>query len=207
MDFEPLSLQEICRSVIRTILRNNIDIENPDIKKTVHSAPKRPRKKRALRRCVVPIFEESDIETSDNLTDEDDRRDLGRVRLSPDRSGSNGREFNTILDLVLGSLTSYRSDRRQTDRKENSETESRTEESTVENNQENTESSPNPSSSNNEVKTELFGSCKTDNHETENTKNSEIETKNEDMIVEEDEPKSGVSSDEKSAVNKEVGRL
>lgn len=103
MDFEPLSLQAICRSVIRTILRNNIDIEHPDLKKTTTTVPKRPKKKGTLKRLVVPIFEESDIETSDNLTDEDERDGFGRIRLSPDRgNGSSVREFNTILDLVLG---------------------------------------------------------------------------------------------------------
>lgn len=123
MDFEPLSLQAICRSLIRTILRNNIDIENPDIKKTIQSIPKRPRKKRALRRLVVPIFEESDLETSDNLTDEEERRDMGRLHLSPDRSNSNGgREFNTILDLVLG-LGSCHSERESETRETETENE------------------------------------------------------------------------------------
>lgn len=103
MDFEPLSLQAICRSVIRTILRNNIDIEHPDLKKRKESVPKKPKKKSTLKRLVVPIFEESDVETSDNMTDEDDRHELGRIRLSSDRgNGQAGREFNTILDLVLG---------------------------------------------------------------------------------------------------------
>lgn len=132
MDFEPLSLQAICRSVIRTILRNNIDIEHPDIKKTMQHVPKRPRKKRALRRLVVPIFEESDIETSDNLTDEEDRRDLGRIQLAPDRNNINGgREFNTILDLVLG-LGSCRENRERENNRESeerSETRSETKES------------------------------------------------------------------------------
>lgn len=128
MDFEPLTLQAICRSVIRTILRNNIDIEHPDIKKTQQNVPKRPRKKRALRRLVVPIFEESDVETSDNLTDEEDRRDLGRIQLAPDRSNINGgREFNTILDLVLGLGTCRERER------ENSETETRSETKEAEN--------------------------------------------------------------------------
>lgn len=123
VDFEPLSLQTICRSVIRTILRNNIDIEHPDLKKKNEVIPKKIKKKCALKRLVVPIFEESDIETSDNLTDEDDRHELGRVRLSPDRgNGQGGREFNTILDLVLG-LGSCRNDNENTDEQNQENTE------------------------------------------------------------------------------------
>lgn len=163
VDFEPLSLQAICRSVIRTILRNNIDIEHPDIKKKVHNAPKRPKKKRALRRLVVPIFEESDMETSDNFTDDDDRRDAGRVRLNQEING--GREFNTILDLVLGSLSSCRNDR-------NRETENRdSEHETSETNE--------PQNNDNENKTQENKPTKSETNDSEvrNVDSCDNETK------------------------------
>ncbi|XP_054710789.1 uncharacterized protein LOC129220397 [Uloborus diversus] len=55
----PLSLQEICRSAIRVLLRRNVEMENPtlkDKKKPPH--PKRKRGRRRMKRIVIPIFEE-----------------------------------------------------------------------------------------------------------------------------------------------------
>ncbi|XP_072392791.1 uncharacterized protein [Diabrotica undecimpunctata] len=59
IEVEPLSLQVLCRSVIRNILRKNVERENPPIKRQV-TANKAPKKKRALRRLVVPFFESED---------------------------------------------------------------------------------------------------------------------------------------------------
>ncbi|KAJ8932456.1 hypothetical protein NQ314_014638 [Rhamnusium bicolor] len=55
----PMSLQSLCRAVIRNILRKNLEIEHPPVKRPppVNKAPK---KKRALRRLVVPLFESDD---------------------------------------------------------------------------------------------------------------------------------------------------
>lgn len=116
VNFEPLSLQSICRSAIRTILRQNIDIEHPDIKKIVRNPPKRPKKKRVLRRMVVPIFEESDVENSDaNLTDEEDRRNLGRLQ-------AGAHDINNIFDLVFD-LGHCRGERAAAEHSESSSTE------------------------------------------------------------------------------------
>ncbi|GLV32321.1 Ionotropic receptor 68a [Carabus blaptoides fortunei] len=115
LDFEPLTLQTICRSTIRSILRENIDLEHPDLKKTARNPPKRPKKKRALRRLVVPIIEEYDFDNSDT-TDEEERRDLARAHLLPDRSNnsSSSRDINAILDQVFH-LSQWSEERKTTD--------------------------------------------------------------------------------------------
>ncbi|KAK7794471.1 hypothetical protein R5R35_004695 [Gryllus longicercus] len=61
-DSEPLSLQDACRSSIRNILRRNIEVEHPSVKNRRRRVPRKKMKKRALRRFVIPIFEESDDE-------------------------------------------------------------------------------------------------------------------------------------------------
>lgn len=87
-------------------------MEHPDIKKTVRNPPKRPKKKRALRRLDVPIIEEYDFDNSDT-TDEEERRDLARVHLLPDRSNSSSssRDINTILNQVFH-LSQWSEDRK-----------------------------------------------------------------------------------------------
>ncbi|XP_066145954.1 uncharacterized protein [Euwallacea fornicatus] len=71
IDIEPLSLQVLCRSVVRNILRHNIEKEHPPAKKSVSKS--QIRKKRALRRMVVPLFDEAIVESSD------DENRVGRV--------------------------------------------------------------------------------------------------------------------------------
>ncbi|CAG9833977.1 unnamed protein product [Diabrotica balteata] len=56
IEVEPLSLQVLCRSVIRNILRKNVEKENPPIKRQL-TANKAPKKKRALRRLVARVLE------------------------------------------------------------------------------------------------------------------------------------------------------
>lgn len=63
-DWEPLSLQEICRYEIRTILRRNIDTENPKLKDKKRRHPRQSN--RRFRRIVIPIFEESDNDSHPN---------------------------------------------------------------------------------------------------------------------------------------------
>lgn len=67
VELNPRSLQEMCRSLIRNMLRNNITKEYPDLKK-VHPPPKKaPKKKRALRRLVVPLFDTSEDSSDDEF--------------------------------------------------------------------------------------------------------------------------------------------
>lgn len=58
----PLPLQEVCREAIRRLLRRNIGLEYPHLKRGAR--PRRPRKrrqkKRRIRKIVIPIFEEND---------------------------------------------------------------------------------------------------------------------------------------------------
>lgn len=49
-----MPLQALCRSVVRNMLRKNIELEHPLVKR----APKA--KRRALRRLVVPLVESED---------------------------------------------------------------------------------------------------------------------------------------------------
>lgn len=57
VSLEPNSLQSLCRSKVRNILRKNISKEHPDaVKRPRHT--KKP--KRKLRRMAVPIFDEYD---------------------------------------------------------------------------------------------------------------------------------------------------
>lgn len=67
VDLNPSSLQEMCRAVIRNILRNNIIKEYPDLKKTKPSPKKVPKKKSTLRRLVVPLFDTSEESSDDEF--------------------------------------------------------------------------------------------------------------------------------------------
>lgn len=110
MDVEPLTLQALCRTAVRNILRKNIDYEYPNLK-SVPTTKKVPKKKRALRRLVVPLFD-----TSDESSDEDHHarsgrnRDLGRVNVdNGDNENSNqNRDVSTLIDFVLGRLRDRR---------------------------------------------------------------------------------------------------
>ncbi|CAH0554528.1 unnamed protein product [Brassicogethes aeneus] len=69
-DIEPPTLQELCRAKIRKLLKNSVESEHLDllVKKTCtvsNANVKAAKKKRALRRCVVAVFE------SDESSDEE----------------------------------------------------------------------------------------------------------------------------------------
>ncbi|GFQ67036.1 protein-L-isoaspartate O-methyltransferase domain-containing protein 2 [Trichonephila clavata] len=61
-DICPPKLQHICRSTIRTLLRNNVDIEHPKLKLKHLKKERRPRKQ--VRRIVIPFYDESDASNS-----------------------------------------------------------------------------------------------------------------------------------------------
>ncbi|KRT81390.1 hypothetical protein AMK59_5592 [Oryctes borbonicus] len=85
MDVVPLSLQSLSRTVIRTILRKNIELENPNLRK--RKKPKRRR--RPLRKWLVePIHDDSG---DDLFTSDDERRN----------PGNNRRTAENILDTVM----------------------------------------------------------------------------------------------------------
>lgn len=61
---ETPNLQSLCRSVIRNILRKNVELEHPPVKRKI-PGQKGPKKKRVLRRLVVPLFESEDSSDDD----------------------------------------------------------------------------------------------------------------------------------------------
>ncbi|XP_018564596.1 protein-L-isoaspartate O-methyltransferase domain-containing protein 1 isoform X2 [Anoplophora glabripennis] len=64
IEVEPLSLQCLCRAVIRNILRKNVEIELPPVKRRL-PVRKIPKKRNPLRRMVVPLFESDDSSDDD----------------------------------------------------------------------------------------------------------------------------------------------
>lgn len=65
----PLTLQEICRSTIRVLLRKNVETENPSLLDKKRAArPKKSRGKRNLKRIVIPLLQGGEI--SDDLLNE-----------------------------------------------------------------------------------------------------------------------------------------
>ncbi|CAG9819140.1 unnamed protein product [Phaedon cochleariae] len=97
IEVEPSSLQELCRSVVRNILRKNVEKEHPPIKKSppVNKAPK---KKRALRRLVVPLFE------SEDSSDDDRHVRIGGVRNRDAGRATFREESDGLLNFVLGTF-------------------------------------------------------------------------------------------------------
>ncbi|GJQ71538.1 hypothetical protein Trydic_g11246 [Trypoxylus dichotomus] len=88
LDVVPLSLLSLSRAVIRTILRKNIELENPNLRK--RKKPKR--KRRPLRKWLVePIFDDSG---DDPFTSDDERRN----------PANNRRTAENILDTVMDHL-------------------------------------------------------------------------------------------------------
>lgn len=52
MDVEPLSLQELTRTIIRSILRRNVEIEFPNLKRSPPSTKRAKKKRKASNRLV-----------------------------------------------------------------------------------------------------------------------------------------------------------
>lgn len=110
---EPLSLQSLCRVVVRTILRKNLEEEYPNLK-SCPTTKKVTKKKRALRRLVVPFFDSSE-DSSDN-GGHNRNRDLGRINVANNEDNENEnqnentdtRDVSALIDMVLGKLRDRR---------------------------------------------------------------------------------------------------
>ncbi|CAG2108118.1 unnamed protein product [Medioppia subpectinata] len=88
-DLEPLSLKEMCRSVIRTHLRKKAEAEQPSItlknvcknrkmsKKIRNSERGRRPPRRTNRRVIIPIFEENDAMSDDTNSTSNQRHTNG----------------------------------------------------------------------------------------------------------------------------------
>ncbi|GIY81805.1 protein-L-isoaspartate O-methyltransferase domain-containing protein 2 [Caerostris darwini] len=61
-DICPPSLKQICRSNIRSLLRDHVDIEHPKLK--LKQMKKDHKARRQVRRIVIPFYDESDLENS-----------------------------------------------------------------------------------------------------------------------------------------------
>ena len=67
----PNSLQELCRFSIRGVLKSEVEKEHPDLWQLTRKHPKQKKRAPILRRCVVPIFEETDDSDTQSLPDMD----------------------------------------------------------------------------------------------------------------------------------------
>ncbi|KAF5279224.1 hypothetical protein FQR65_LT03472 [Abscondita terminalis] len=106
---EPLTLQALCRVVIRNIVRKNLEEEYPNLTATP-TTKKVPKKKRALRRLVVPFFDSSE-DSSDNDEQSPRNLDLGRVRtIDEHNENRQSREVSALIDIVLGRLRDRRNE-------------------------------------------------------------------------------------------------
>ncbi|XP_075220535.1 protein-L-isoaspartate O-methyltransferase domain-containing protein 1-like [Lycorma delicatula] len=86
---EPLLLQEVCRCMIRRLLRANAERDYPELCKQRPRKSAPPKRKRALRKLVIPILESSDEEESSD-------RDLGRAGLM---FGAPQRRIAAVIDI------------------------------------------------------------------------------------------------------------
>ncbi|XP_077255290.1 protein-L-isoaspartate O-methyltransferase domain-containing protein 1 [Temnothorax americanus] len=100
-EYNPLSLQELCRGRIRHHLRHNIWLEHPELETVKPVLPVQQRstaQQHTLRRFVIPIFEESD----EALTD-DEQEISGRARFLLNAhlaDAQPGEAITTSLQLV-----------------------------------------------------------------------------------------------------------
>ncbi|CAL1289968.1 unnamed protein product [Larinioides sclopetarius] len=79
-DICPPMLQQICRSKIRTLLRQNVDLEYPKLKLKLLKKERRP--KRQVRRIVIPFYDESDISNSQSDSEFDFDSDAPEYTIS-----------------------------------------------------------------------------------------------------------------------------
>lgn len=96
-EYNPLSLQELCRGRIRHRLRHNIWYEHPELETVKPVLPVHHRQtaqQRTLRRFIVPIFEDSD----EGLTD--DEQEMERAEFLRLADAQSGEAITTSLELV-----------------------------------------------------------------------------------------------------------
>lgn len=82
----PLKLKEICRSVIRVLLRANAEAENPSLRDKKKLVPSRRKKnRRRIRKVVIPVFDDRsesgdnrNTSSNEHADDEMDPRTNGR---------------------------------------------------------------------------------------------------------------------------------
>ncbi|XP_025837593.1 ABC transporter F family member 4-like [Agrilus planipennis] len=103
VEVKPHSLQSACRTVIRNVLRKNIETENPSFKNRLPPKPKKaPKKKRPVRGLVVPFFDTSD--DSDDEFYESPRvvvnADSPASRASNERELRVSPEYNTVINIL-----------------------------------------------------------------------------------------------------------
>lgn len=94
-----MPLQSICRSVIRNILRKNIDIDHPPSKRAPPA--KNFKRKRVLKKLMVPLFESDDSSEDDEVY----------LRYGGDRNRHAGRatfrgESDRLINFFLGTIRS-----------------------------------------------------------------------------------------------------
>lgn len=100
----PHSLQSLCRFEIRAVLKSNIHSEHPTLWGRNRKTAKQKKSNQALRRCVVPLFLETDSETDsiiemepdilnndDELSSEDDENNDAADRRSGVRKAESSR--------------------------------------------------------------------------------------------------------------------
>ncbi|XP_058797207.1 protein-L-isoaspartate O-methyltransferase domain-containing protein 1-like [Phymastichus coffea] len=98
-DCHPLSLQELCRGKIRRRLRHNVWVEHTDLetRKSISSQRCRPSPPHQnLRQYVIPIFEESD----ENLSDDNEESRVRENQLLLSVDGPPGENLRTTLQFV-----------------------------------------------------------------------------------------------------------
>lgn len=105
IEIEPQSLQVLCRSTIRNILRKNVEIEHPPVKRQSNITSKAPKRKRALRRLVVPLFDSEDSSDDERHVRIGAGRNRDAARASFRESG--GGFFNFVLSSARDGGTHF----------------------------------------------------------------------------------------------------
>lgn len=101
IEVEPLSLQCLCRTVVRNILRKNIETELPPVKRKT-PVRKAPKKRNPLRRMVVPLFESDDSSDDDRYIRLGGRRGRDPATLRNRDQSPNSLREDGLVNLFVG---------------------------------------------------------------------------------------------------------